>query len=109
MGNCSTCIPMPGCVHGECIQALECICKPGYSGGFCDIPTCDGCINGYCMSESGWEQEACDVCRPYWECPNQGADSCNMPNECLCSEEIAATDVRGLCNHELLVKRNLYG
>ena len=25
----------------------------------------------HCICESGWEQEDCDTCRPYWECPNQ--------------------------------------
>jgi hypothetical protein len=59
----------------------------------------------FCICHPGWATEACDVCRPYWECPNQGADSCELPNECLCSDETLedSADAKGLCNNELLV------
>ena len=28
---------LPGCVHGNCTEALECNCFDGWEGGFCAV------------------------------------------------------------------------
>ncbi|XP_072247537.1 uncharacterized protein dlk2 [Leuresthes tenuis] len=34
--QCDRCVPMPGCVHGSCLQPWQCSCEPGWGGRFCD-------------------------------------------------------------------------
>merc|ERR1711862_962978 len=61
-----------------------------------------------CICETGWKSKACDECVPYWNCPNQGKDACNLPNECLChngSSHFSPDDERNrYCGHKLLTK-----
>ena len=65
------------------------------------------CVEGpedqdnFCICETGWKGDDCKQCVPYWECPNQGEDACNVPNECLCGETV--DDPNGLCNNTDLV------
>ncbi|XP_013890125.1 protein delta homolog 2, partial [Austrofundulus limnaeus] len=33
---CDRCVPMPGCVHGSCLQPWQCTCETGWGGRFCD-------------------------------------------------------------------------
>ena len=43
--NCDQCVTLPGCsYYGYCTKPMECLCKYGYEGHFCNTPTCrDGC------------------------------------------------------------------
>ena len=35
--SCDICIPLPGCVHGDCKdKALTCDCEPNWQGAYCD-------------------------------------------------------------------------
>lgn len=34
--TCEKCIPFPGCIHGTCKKAWECICEQGWVGNQCD-------------------------------------------------------------------------
>ena len=70
--------------------------------------TCSN-INNYienlCICEEGWKGDSCDICVPYWNCPNQGQDACLFPNECHCSP--GQNDTNGLCFHEDLDKSGI--
>ncbi|KAF7199478.1 transcript variant X2 [Nothobranchius furzeri] len=54
---CDVCVPMPGCVHGSCLQPWQCTCEPGWGGRFCDkdLSMCSQqqpCLNGAtCVTE----------------------------------------------------------
>ena len=49
-----------------------------------------------CACEVGWKGEKCDMCVPYWNCPNNITDpndlqgiaenglACEVPNQCWC-------------------------
>ncbi|XP_029963409.1 protein delta homolog 2 isoform X2 [Salarias fasciatus] len=58
-GRCERCVPMPGCVHGSCLQPWQCSCEPGWGGRFCDkdLSACSlqPCANGATclMADSG--------------------------------------------------------
>ena len=67
----------PSCVHGKCT----------YISG----------KGNKCICDLGWKFEACDKCVPYCDCPNQGTDSCNLPNECKCKP--GQFDPMGICSH----------
>ena len=73
--------------------------RPACVNGICAI--IEGAEN-CCICETGWQSASCDTCAPYWECPNQEADACQLPNECRCSEN--ETDPKGLCNNPQLIK-----
>ena len=70
--------------------------------------TCSN-LNNYqensCICEEGWKGDSCDICVPYWICPNQGQDACLFPNECHCSP--GQNDTKGLCFHEDLDKSGI--
>ena len=72
----------------------------------CDHGTCSEIDDkGYvCLCDKGWKGSACNECVPYWECPNQSIDACNLPNECHCD---GSNDSKGLCFHEDLAKSNI--
>ena len=75
----------PACEHGQCVINEE-------EGNFC-------------ICETGWTNPGCDQCKPYWECPNQEADACLLPNECHCpNDEI---DPKGLCYNDHLTKSQI--
>ncbi len=57
-----------------------------------------------CICNSGWRDEACDKCSPYWNCPNQKYDACDHPNECFCHGN--ENDPELLCNNTLLTRNN---
>ncbi len=57
-----------------------------------------------CICNSGWRDEACDKCSPYWNCPNQKFDACDHPNECFCHGN--ENDPELLCNNTLLTRNN---
>ena len=40
--TCEICIPLPGCSidHGYCTKPMECKCKEGYKGRFCNAVKC---------------------------------------------------------------------
>ncbi|SPP89614.1 protein jagged-1 [Drosophila guanche] len=87
---CETCIPLPGCQHGDCTKPFECICKPGWAGLFCTEPTCrSGChsTRGYCEAPGecrcriGYAGRTCSECATMPGC-QQG--TCTKPLECLC-------------------------
>ena len=41
-GNCSTCMPSAGCLHGTCGDTpLTCQCEDGWEGALCDMPVCE--------------------------------------------------------------------
>ena len=61
--------------------------------------------NNSCICEEGWKGDSCDICVPYWNCPNQGQDACLFPNECHCSP--GQNDTKGLCFHEDLDKSGI--
>ena len=73
--------------------------RPACVNGFCAI--IEGAEN-CCICETGWQSASCDTCAPYWDCPNQEADACQLPNECRCSQN--ETDPKGLCNNPQLIK-----
>jgi len=112
--NCTVCMPAAGCLHGSCGDTpLTCQCDDGWEGALCDMPVCEpACVNGICaimegaenccICETGWQSASCDTCAPYWDCPNQGVDACQLPNECRCSQN--ETDPKGLCNNPQLIK-----
>ena len=60
----------PKCVHGTCVAD-----KDGPKKG----------QNNFCICETGWKNDTCSQCVPYWNCPNQSNDACVEPNECICS------------------------
>merc|ERR1711973_622279 len=106
--DCSTCQKMPGCKHGNCVNTPNsCECEEGWEGVLCDQPVCDPpCAHGtctegqngtgnFCICETGWKNENCSQCVPYWNCPNQGNDACEKPNECICQDGMD----NQLCNH----------
>ena len=70
--------------------------------------TCSN-LNNYqensCICEEGWKGDSCDICVPYWNCPNQGQDACLFPNECHCFP--GQNDTKGLCFHEDLDKSGI--
>ena len=45
---CNVCVRLPGCLNGDCTEALECNCHEGWTGGYCDMPACADCVNGHC-------------------------------------------------------------
>jgi len=106
--NCTECVPLNGCVNGQCIDHPHtCTCENEWEGPLCNVPVCNPpcehgiCITGQdgnhlCKCETGWEYKACNQCVPYWDCPNQGADACSLPNECHCSND--TVDPQGLCS-----------
>ena len=50
----------------------------------------------FCICETGWSNDLCDQCVPYWECPNKDeSTACIKPNECLCPD--GTEDPKGLC------------
>ena len=76
----------PSCEHGICLK--------------------NNAGKSVCICEEGWKGESCDTCIPYWNCPNQGADSCLIPNECQCNS--GQNDTTGLCFHKDLPSSNLH-
>lgn len=34
--QCDQCVPFPGCLHGTCEKAWQCICEEGWVGSLCD-------------------------------------------------------------------------
>lgn len=34
--DCDQCVPFPGCLHGTCEKAWQCICSEGWMGSLCD-------------------------------------------------------------------------
>ena len=55
--TCGECVPLGGCLHGWCKEALECDCslakdqrlRNKYEGAHCDRPKCSqGCKHGFC-------------------------------------------------------------
>ena len=111
--NCDLCEEMPGCQNGRCIdQPHTCICDDGWEGHLCDKPSChlecnhgtcftpaNGAAN-FCICQSGWRGESCDKCSPYWRCPNQDDNACNLPNECFCFK--GESDPDFLCNNVVI-------
>jgi len=102
--NCTQCLPMAGCLHGDCGEHPNtCECEANFEGHLCDQPICTpGCVNGecvegpvdpttgipqdnFCICEVGWSEAACDVPICYWECTALGG-TCTQPNQCNCSE-----------------------
>ena len=55
----------PQCVHGICVE---------------DVKN----QQNICQCETGWKNESCSQCVPYWSCPNQENNACKKPNECIC-------------------------
>ncbi|KAJ0063096.1 hypothetical protein NL108_012559, partial [Boleophthalmus pectinirostris] len=37
--NCDRCVAFPGCVHGSCEKAWQCVCEEGWVGSLCDQDT----------------------------------------------------------------------
>ena len=74
----------PSCEHGSCSKNN------------------DG--NSFCICEEGWKGESCENCVPYWNCPNQKADACLIPNECRCDSD--QKDTLDLCFHKDLPSSN---
>ena len=72
----------PACVHGQCVVGED---------------------GNYCICENGWQSNACDACKPYWACPNQGPDACVLPNECRCNDD--EIDLDDMCNNEYLINK----
>lgn len=51
--RCEKCIPLPGCIHGHCLdQAFQCTChdESRWKGEHCDEPICQDCQHGTCQS-----------------------------------------------------------
>ena len=59
----------------------------------------------YCLCKAGWKGAACELCAPYWMCPNQDRRACTQPNECLCYGDIA--DPNKLCNNSDLIRAGM--
>ena len=118
--NCDVCQKMEGCVHGSCgVHPHACICAEGWEGHLCDKPVCNlGCNHGFChannidgvsnfcVCQSGWRGDQCEQCRPYWNCPNQSANACRLPNECFCFG--GENDSQGLCNNTILIQKLMF-
>ena len=73
------------CLHGICVE--------------------DGSGSNFCACYPGWRGLNCEKCQPYWACPNQEADACNFPNECLCDSSIH----HPLCNNDALLNAKTMG
>ncbi len=43
------CVPLPGCVHGGCVDAYECRCFPGWTGIFCSRGELQTGMTGSCI------------------------------------------------------------
>jgi len=81
---------LPGCTEfGFCNKPMECNCRRGWTGNYCNIPICAaGCneTTGFCdypndcWCRVGWKGPNCDQCESYPGC--QGY--CDRPWECLC-------------------------
>lgn len=80
-------------MHGICIGANQCNCTNGWSGLFCNQPTCDGvnrCSNhGWCIAENscqcydGWKSNDCSMFECRQNCANGGL--CIGANTCSCT------------------------
>ena len=56
----------------------------------------NGTNTNFCICETGWKNDLCDQCVPYWECPNTDeSTACKKPNECLCPRGVE--DPKDLC------------
>merc|ERR1712002_366740 len=108
--DCNTCIDLPGCAHGSCNgNGLACECVDGWSGGLCDIPVCENCVNGKCVAPGvckchpGWTGPDCDQCVPLAGCNVPVGGNCvdsqdnHIPNSCICNEDYTGH----LCNEPL--------
>ncbi len=82
-------------LHSECTAPMTCGCAPGWSGEFCNIPSCvDLCVNSqsvWCNNTQG--TVTCAPCLPGWSgltcdvpdcssCPLHS--SCDEPARCYC-------------------------
>jgi len=87
--DCGTCLPLPGCVHGSCIDSdgvsepFTCHCDDDWKGALCNIPACPQqahCNNNgqcvvtgnndrQCHCNLGWTSESdCGECAPSMGC-----------------------------------------
>jgi len=112
----------------------SCCCDEGWTGPLCDQLECkhsDGSVidcgehgvctagikegasagtvvNG-CACEVGWQGENCELCVPYWDCPNKVVETTDgdfatkgyackdVPNQCWC-KDTNEVDPNNLCN-----------
>ena len=58
-----------------------------------------------CLCEEGWKGKSCELCVPYWNCPNKGIVACLFPNECHCTPD--QNDSTGICFHSNLDKSSI--
>uniref|UniRef100_A0A3Q3DFZ8 Delta like non-canonical Notch ligand 1 n=1 Tax=Hippocampus comes TaxID=109280 RepID=A0A3Q3DFZ8_HIPCM len=104
--HCEHCIPFPGCLHGSCEKAWQCVCQQGWVGSLCDqdirlcsSQPCSGnatCIEtgegGYlssCLCPAGFSGNHCEItpdichsnpCLNGGNCTDHGATfACSCP------------------------------
>ena len=95
------------CLHGTCsnLNRGDTVSRRSPIKGVRPRPNLNNYQENSCICEEGWKGDSCDICVPYWNCPNQGQDACLFPNECHCSP--GQNDTKGLCFHEDLDKSGI--
>ncbi|XP_051162753.1 neurogenic locus protein delta isoform X3 [Leptopilina boulardi] len=78
--------------HNSCSPTGERICLSGWTGDYCNKPSClPGCDEQHghcnrpneCICHTGWKGPFCDQCEMYPGCKH---GICHKPWECLCDE-----------------------
>jgi len=110
--DCGTCLDMPGCGNGGCVdpntnisEPFKCHCEEGWKGALCDQPACtDHCNNqGKCVVTSdggrqcncnlGWKGDTCAECTANVGCilnntiTDQGCQKLDPDNSTLTIDE----------------------
>ncbi|KAM7403188.1 hypothetical protein PAMA_003895 [Pampus argenteus] len=88
--NCDRCVPFPGCLHGTCEKAWQCICEEGWVGSLCDQGECKLVLiaevrnGGTCTDTDGSAADSSCLCPPGFsgDFCEINLDSC-QPDPCL--------------------------
>nr|CAD45191.1 Delta2 protein [Cupiennius salei] len=86
--------------HYTCKEDGQKLCKPGWSGSYCDkalcLPGCHGTCDlpDECKCRPGWLGKFCDTCTRYPGCIH---GTCNQPWQCNCDEGWGGL----FCDHDL--------
>ena len=87
--------------HGLCVFPGYCICRPGWSGERCHVPTCQAlefcsghgqCISfDTCRCDEGWLGALCSKANCTLRNDCNGNGRCTVPNVCSCYSELGYT------------------